>query len=52
MHRKSLTRWLAVVALSGAAVLTGVGAASAGQPSWSMSVENLRAAFAAGSDAG
>ena len=52
MHRKSLTRWLAVVALSGAAVLTGVGAASAGQPNWSMSVENLPAAVAAGSDAG
>ena len=52
MHRKSLTRWLAAVALSGAAVLCGGGAASAGQPSWSMNVENLPTAVAAGSDAG
>ena len=52
MHSKLLGRVLGVLALVGLAVFAGVGSASAGQPKWSMTVENLPSLAAAGSEAG
>jgi hypothetical protein len=52
MRKKTLTGILSAVALAGTAVLAGAGAASAGQPSWSMTVQNLPTQVSAGSDAG
>jgi hypothetical protein len=52
MRSKHLGRALGVLGLVGAAVFAGAGTASAGQPHWSMRVENLPSLVAAGSDAG
>jgi hypothetical protein len=52
MRKKLLGRALGVLGLVGVAVVAGVGSASAGQPHWSMTVENLPALAAAGSEAG
>jgi hypothetical protein len=47
-----MARAASVVGLVGAAVLAGTGPAVAGQPNWSMTVENLPSLVAAGSEAG
>ena len=52
MRRTHLSRALGVLGLVGAALFAGVGSASAGQPHWSMTVENLPPLAAAGSEAG
>ena len=48
MHTKSLSKVAGVLALTGAAILTGVGSASAGQPGWSMAVTNLSPVMGSG----
>jgi len=52
MRGKHLGRALGVLGLVGAALVAGAGSASAGQPHWSMNVENLPPLVAAGSNAG
>jgi hypothetical protein len=52
MRKKLLARLTGVLGLVAAAVLAGVGPASAGQPHWSMTVENEPSLVAAGSEAG
>jgi hypothetical protein len=52
MRSKHLGRVLGVLALVGTALFAGAGSASAGQPHWSMNVENLPPLVAAGSEAG
>jgi hypothetical protein len=52
MAARLLARAVGVVGLVGAAALAGAGAASAGQPNWSMTVVNLPSLAAAGNEAG
>jgi hypothetical protein len=52
MRSTRLGRVFGVLGLVGAAVFAGAGSASAGQPHWSMTVENLPSLVSAGSEAG
>jgi hypothetical protein len=52
MRSKLVGHALGVIGLVGAAMLAGTGPASAGQPHWSMTVENQPSMVAAGSEAG
>jgi Domain of unknown function DUF11 len=52
MRRKRLARSSGVLGLVAVAVFAGMAPASAGQPSWSMTVENTPSVVAAGSEAG
>jgi hypothetical protein len=52
MRKKHIARASGVLGLVGVAVLAGIGPASAGQPNWSMAVENLPSLAAAGSEVG
>ncbi len=52
MRKKLIAHVSGVIGLVGVAVFAGMGPASAGQPHWSMTVENLPSVVSAGSDAG
>lgn len=52
MRKKLIARVSGVIGLVGVAVVAGIGPASAGQPHWSMTVQNQPSLVSAGSDAG